>query len=296
MIERILELLEAKWLIHRDTAISYLPMLLAFVNGQKFAWSPEEEIENKKRRAPKVLAFGRNVMDVAGQYSLDDPQIPANSIAVIPISGTILAWSSQTLIENIRKAQANDKIISILFPVNSPGGMAFMTDIAAQAIKNTEKPTTAMIMNMAASGAMWLISAMDYRIATSPMDFVGSIGVRTSWTDFTDLFEKKLGIKVQEIYATLSTRKNEFTRALKDGNSGPVVADLDFVNQIFHQAIRDNLGIKQDSEVFAGATYNAQQGISLGLINEVNTMDYALEYAYKRGLSNKIKTYQFTKN
>ena len=294
MIERILELLEAKWLIHRETAISYLPMLLAFVNGQKIAWSPEEEAENKKRSTAKVLSFGRSVMDVAGEYSLDDPMIPSNSVAVIPISGTILAWKSQILIENVRKAQANDKIISILFPVNSPGGMVFMTDIAAQTIKETDKPCVAMIMNMACSGAMWLISAMDYRIATSPMDFVGSIGVMTSWTDFSDLFEKKLGISVKEIYATLSTRKNEFTRALKEGNTAPIVADLDFVNQIFHKTIMNNLGIPQDSEVFTGATYNAQQGITMGLINEVGTMDYALEYAYKQGLSNKIKSYQFT--
>jgi len=294
MIERILELLEAKWLIQRDTAISYLPMLLAFVNGQKFVWSPEEEAENKKRNIPKVLSFGRNVTDIAGEYSLDDPLIPSNSVAVIPISGTILAWKSQILIESVRKAQANDKIISILFLVNSPGGMVFMTDIAAQTIKETDKPCVGMIMNMACSGAMWLISAMDYRIATSPMDFVGSIGVMTSWTDFSDLFEKKLGITVKDIYATLSTRKNEFSRELKNGNDAPVKADLDFVNQIFHQAIMDNLGIGKDSEVFTGATYNAQQGITMGLINEINTMDYALEYAYKQGLSNKIKSYQFT--
>ena len=140
MIERILELLEAKWLIHRETAISYLPMLLAFVNGQKFAWSPEEEAENKKRSTAKVLSFGRSVMDVAGEYSLDDPMIPSNSVAVIPISGTILAWKSQILIENVRKAQANDKIISILFPVNSPGGMVFMTDIAAQPSRKPINP------------------------------------------------------------------------------------------------------------------------------------------------------------
>ena len=294
MIERILTLLEAKWLIHRETAISYLPMLIAFANGQKFVWSAEEEADMKKRAIPKVIAFGRSAVDIAGEYSLDDQNIPQNSVAVIPIQGTILSWKSMQLIESITKAKNNDNIIAILFPVTSPGGMVFMTDITSTLIKDVGKPTVAMIMGMACSGAMWMISAMEYRIATSPMDLVGSIGDMTTWMDLSGLLEDKLGIKVEQIYATLSTRKNEWEKALKEGNKAPILQDLDFVNEIFHQAIQENLGISKESEVFAGATYNAKQAIDLKLINEIGTMDYALEYAYKRGLSNKIKLYQFT--
>lgn len=291
-MDRVLEMLSARWLIHRDTALSYLPMMIAFLNGSDNFASLMPEAEEKKRSTPKVLAFS-SAPGLMVQYEFDDPCIPDNSIAVIPIQGPILSWKSMNLVDSIRKAQSNDNIIALLFPTNSPGGMVFYTDILAKEIKNCKKPTVASIMNMSASAAMWITSAMNYRIATSPMDWIGSIGVFTSYTDMQILLKDKLGITITDIYATLSTRKNEMSRALLEGNKKPIIDDLDFVNDIFHAAIRENLGIKADSEVFTGAIYNAQDAIKQGLINEINSLDYAIEYAYNAGLTNKISNYKF---
>jgi len=296
MIERVLEMLSARWLIHRDTALSYLPLFVSFLNGgEKFAAflnEAPEEYKLRERKKSKVLGFRAGSGGETVQYEFDDQSIPDNSIAVIPISGTILSWKSMLIEENIRMALANDKIIAILFPTNSPGGMVFYTDILADTIKNCTKPTVAAIMNMSASAAMWLTSAMNYRISTSPMDWAGSIGVFTSYTDMQVLLKEKLGINIIDIYATKSTRKNEMTRLLLEGNKKPIVDDLDFVNEIFHTAIQRNLSLKKDSEVFDGAIYNAVEAQKLGLINEINSLDYAIEYAYQAGLTNKINQYK----
>jgi len=285
-------MLSARWLIHRDTALSYLPMLIAFLNGNEHFASMMPMAEEEKRSKPRVLAMGSEPGAMV-QYEFDDPCIPDNSIAVIPILGTILSWKSMNIIDSIRKAENNENIIAILFPTNSPGGMVFYTDILAKEIKDCQKPTVASIMNMSASAAMWITSAMDYRIATSPMDWIGSIGVFTSYTDMQVLLKDKLGITITDIYATLSTRKNEMSRALLEGNKKPIIDDLDFVNEIFHAAIRENLGIKADSEVFTGAIYNANEAITHRLINEINSLDYAIDYAYKAGLTHKINNYKF---
>ncbi len=292
MIDKLLEMLSARWLIHRDTALSYLPMLIAFLNGNDQFASLMPKAEQEKHSKPRILAMGSEPGSMV-RYEFDDPCIPDNSIAVIPIQGTILSWKSMNIVEAVRKASDNENIIALLFPTNSPGGMVFYTDILANEIKNCKKPTVASIMNMSASAAMWITSAMDYRIATSKMDWIGSIGVFTSYTDMQVMLKEKLGITITDIYATLSTRKNEMTRALLEGNQKPIIDDLDFVNEIFHTAIRENLGIKADSEVFTGAIYNAQQAINHGLINEINSLDYAIDYAYKAGLTNKINNYKF---
>jgi ClpP class serine protease len=89
------------------------------------------------------------------------------------------------------------------------------------------------------------------------------------------------------------------TRALQMDplNTQSIVDDLDFVNGIFHKTIQDNLGISADSEVFTGAIYNAAQAVDLKLINEINTLEYAIDYAYKQGLIHKARQqYQLIKN
>jgi ClpP class serine protease len=282
MINRLFSLLDAQWLIHRDTAISYLPVLISFLNGQKILF--EEE-----KTSWSISQMILEDISVAENDKIDSSLLPENSIAVIPIDGVLVSWKTMKIVEMVRKADDNPNICAIVFLVNSPGGMVFYTDITADTIKNVQKPTVSVIFNMAASAAMWLISATDYRIATSQMDRVGSIGVKTSYMDFNGFLKEKLGITVYDIYASLSTQKDDQIRELLKGNPQPIIDDLDETNAIFHQAISDNLGIKLGTEVYTGNVFNAKKGIELGLINEINTLDYAINYAYKLGLSKSIQ-------
>jgi ClpP class serine protease len=116
----------------------------------------------------------------------------------------------------------------------------------------------------------------------------------TSVTDIAGFLKTKLNIDIFDIYASKSTRKNEMSRLMKDislsfeERTKLAVQELDFVNEFFHAAIRENLGIKSDSEVFTGAAYHAQEAISLGLAHEINTLDYALSTAHQLGLKSKI--------
>jgi protease-4 len=192
------------------------------------------------------------------------------------------------LMQQLAMVEANDKINAVLLAVNSPGGMVSQTDLLAETIRSMTKPTVAAISGMAASAAMWIISAATYRVATSPMDLIGSVGTKVSIQDYSALLEK-IGIKVSDFYATKATRKDEEMRAIKAGGDlAPITAFVDFVNEIFHQAIQDNLGIAAGSEVFTGATFFAEKARDLGLINEINSRDYALNQAYQLGLKNKI--------
>lgn len=307
MFDRLCELLDSKWLIHRDTALSYLPLLIAYMSGQNIASLFERDKPARFSRPcilKKTAVGWEEIMPKkSDEYPSDDddeffsdPELPDHSVAVIPIQGPIFSWNSLDLINQLNRAKENDKIISALFAVNSPGGQVFMTDIASDTIKNFPKPKIGMIMNMAASAAMWMISGMDYRIATSKMDQIGSIGVYTSFTDMQGFLKEKLNITITDIYATLSTRKNEMIRALREGNQEPIVKDLDFVNEIFHTTIRENLKIDQASEVFTGAIYNSVEAINHGLINEINTMDYAFLKAYQDGLAFRMNQFNHSFN
>jgi ClpP class serine protease len=295
------EILDAQWLIHKPSALSYLPVLISFLNGGKISLETSDYggscgCAPSTEQKPHVFAMGDDPINPVDRYELESSDIPDDSVAVIPISGVILSWKLMELVRYIQMAENNPRIISIIFLVNSPGGMLFYLDSTAAIIKAASKPTVSVVMNMAASAAMWLISATGYRIATSTMDQIGSIGVRTSYMDFNKFLKEKLGIGIYEIYASKSTRKDEEIRALleKESDESLVLAKSDFINEEFHRAIRTNLGLKEDSEVFTGAIYFSEQAKELGLINEVNTLNYAFEYAHRQGLKNKIKQFQFT--
>jgi ClpP class serine protease len=284
MLNRIFSILGAQWLIHQDTAVSYLPVLIAFVKGQEMLLKPADD------KKPYVVAWSDSaqLIPTIGKWNLTDASIPENSVAVIPVDGVICSWNSVDLMTMLRDAQGNDSINSILLVVNSPGGMVSQIDLLAGSIKSLTKPTVSVVMGMAASAAMWVISATSYRIATSPIDVIGSIGTKTSIQDYSGLLEK-IGIKITDFYATKATRKDEEVRAIKEnGDTNPMTAFVDFVNEVFHQAIRENLGIAADSEVFTGAAFFAAKAQDLGLINEIGSMDYALAKAYQLGLRNKI--------
>ncbi|MEI6899939.1 MAG: S49 family peptidase, partial [Bacteroidota bacterium] len=210
-MDQILELLSSRWLIHTDTALSYIPLLVAFLSGKDEKLSLFKPTDEDKRRAtPKALAIGQ--LNTVTEFEFSDPDIPANSVAVIPVWGPVVPSKSMQLIDSIRLAENNPNINSILFPVNSPGGTIFYLDILSEEIKTTSKPTVAVIMNCCASAAMWITSAMDYRIATSPMDQVGSIGTMVSVMDFRGLLEK-IGIKEMQLYADKSILKNASVRS-----------------------------------------------------------------------------------
>jgi len=284
MINRVFSILGAQWLIHQDTAISHLPVLISLMKGQDLNFTTTE---NEK---PYVLAFAgpSENISLVGRWDLRDSNIPENSVAIIQIGGLICSWDSISVIEQLRSIKDNDLINSVVIVINSPGGMVAPLDLLSNSIKSLGKPSIVMITGMCASGAMWVASAADYRIATSRIDVIGSIGTKTSIQDNSAMLEKE-GIKITDIYATLSTRKDEESRSLMEKkDTAPMVAFLDFINDHFHQTIRENLNISAESEVFTGAAFFAEKAQQLGLINEINTMDYALQKAYSLGLKHKI--------
>ena len=70
-------------------------------------------------------------------------------------------------------------------------------------------------------------------------------------------FFESMGMETKDIYATLSTEKNEQGRAAEAGDFAPIVSNLDFYNDLFHKTISENLGIALDTEnhVFKGRVF-----------------------------------------
>jgi len=125
-------------------------------------------------------------LDNTGSVSIRD------GTAIIPIHGPITArntffslfaggTSLETLAKDFREALSNEDVKSILFDIDSPGGVAVGPFEFAEMIYNArgQKPIYSYIGRNGSSAAYWLASATE-KIIVNPSALVGSIGVVTT--------------------------------------------------------------------------------------------------------------------
>ena len=130
--------------------------------------------------------------------------IPSGNVAVIAIKGPIMAENSggmfgsgaatsTDIVNYIEEAEKDPGVKAVLFEINSPGGTAVASDEIAQAIhllkEKTNKTTVAWIREVGASGGYWIASASEYIVANR-MSITGSIGVISSYLDFSGLMDR----------------------------------------------------------------------------------------------------------
>lgn len=211
---------------------------------------------------------------------------PVGSVAVISLSGAVMKYDfcgapgTQSIMAMIDQVNQHPNIDAIVLKIDSPGGAVDGTQALANKIKNSQKPVVAFVDGMMASAAMWFGSAAAYRIASSSTDMIGSIGTMASWRDSSQL-QKAAGIRIHEVYATASTHKNnEFRAANEDEpNYQPMIDNiLDPTNEQFMAAVKSNIK-NVDEQVFTGAIYLADKAKEMGLINQIGTMDDAVNKA-----------------
>ncbi|MEI7983411.1 MAG: S49 family peptidase, partial [Bacteroidota bacterium] len=203
-----------------------------------------------------------------------------------PIRSEILKYDqpcgprgTQSILSDVKSADQNPNIKSIVLVVDSPGGQVTGTDLLSEAIKNSSTPVVAYIEGMAASAAYWIISGASKIIASSDLDRIGSIGTMLMVEDLKPALEA-MGVKFHEVYASLSPDKNKDLNKVLEGNYDSYRENvLDVINQKFLSSIKANRPGVNDSTL-SGKVYFATEAISLGLIDEVGSLDYALELAF----------------
>lgn len=202
---------------------------------------------------------------------------------VLDIKGAIMKYSSwyylgtQDMIRILKRLDANPQISGILLNIDSGGGMVSGTSELTEAIKNLSTPTIAYTNGYMCSAAMDIASGADYRMASPHADMIGSIGTMMSYQDYEAMFEK-FGATIYELYAPQSTEKNKEFRELKAGNKEAYEERLFALTEDFISRMRENLSesIQDDGLVFKGKTYSPKEALAVGLINELGSLEDAL--------------------
>lgn len=278
------EILSGPWLINTERSAAYASVLLSLIKGERI-FEGDSSLARERNR-PYILAGSG---DQNKRIGFSDTNIPAGSVAVIPIRSEILKYDqpcgprgTQSILNDIKAANQNPGIKSMVLIIDSPGGQVSGTDLLAEAIRNSTTPVVAFIDGLTASAAYWIISGASKIIASSDLDRIGSIGTMMMVEDLQPALEQ-LGVKFHEVYATLSADKNADFNEVLDGKYESYRKNvLDVINTKFLASIRNNRP-SVDESTLTGRIFFASQAIELGLIDEIGSYEQAIETAFSLG-------------
>lgn len=270
------QIINGAWAMEPSAARAYLPHVSRMLKGERLHLPSEDthhERPSAKSEVQGISVFRRS----RSSQSFNDA--PANSVAVIPITGPIMkegecgepgtnAWAQW-----VRDADQSPNISSIVLSIDSPGGAVGGTATLADAVKATSKKVTAFVDDgMAASAAYWIASAADEIVLSHPTSEVGSIGVFVSLADWKGWFEAN-DLRIVDIYSSYSTEKNkEVEDALKGDTSSMINEHLDPIANRFIGVVKKNRAGQLNlsaGDPFKGKLYSAEKAIEIGLADRV---------------------------
>ena len=210
------------------------------------------------------------------------------NVALIPLSGPITAQggqtfgessiSSQEIVEFITEAEQNPSVKVILLEINSPGGSAVASDEIATAVKEAKKPVVSLIREVGASGGYWIASASDHIIANR-MSITGSIGVISSYLEFSGLMDK-YGVGYERLVAGQHKDLGTPLKKLDDEEKAILQKKLDTIHTFFIQGVAENRKLSEEKvrSLATGEFYLGVEALELGLIDELGDKNTAENY------------------
>ncbi len=224
----------------------------------------------------------------------------SDKLALIHVSGVIMAPFSDRIVKMIKKAKDDDDVKGVLLAVDSPGGTVADSHKIYHRLKelSAKKPVFVSMGNMAASGGYYVAMGAGPagRIFAESTTWTGSIGVIIPHYEATELAEK-VGIKA------LPLKTGEFKDSLSPFRA-MTDADHKLWNNILKQAFdtfvevidenRDTLNDGQVRALATGQIYTAKDAKANGMIDEIGFQEDALAELKKTAKlsSARVITYQ----
>lgn len=210
-----------------------------------------------------------------------------DAIAVIPINGIITSSSqgfgsqsvpSGTIVNWIKDAERDSSVKAILFVINSPGGTPVATDEIVSAIRQTTKPTAAVIRDTGASAAYWIASSTDYIIANR-MSVVGSIGAIASYLEFDGLLDD-FNVTYRRLVTGDYKDVGSPFRQMTPEEQERFQIHLDSLHMMFVEDVASfrNKSLEEVDELADGWIYLGQDAVALGLVDDLGTVDTGVLY------------------
>ncbi len=222
--------------------------------------------------------FLREGKDACGKAVQLQGMEKIDGIAHIPVAGLIGqklngfakgngAVDMADVMAEIDDAEADKSIKSILFDIDSPGGMALGTPEAAARVKAITKPKYAFTSGIMASAAYWFGSACDGIFATES-SMTGSIGAVLAIEDTSER-AKMMGVKV-EVFRSGDLKGIGIPgTSLTDDQRAFLFDRIMTLHDMFESAVKTNRGARISDDTMRGQSFLAKDALARGLIDGI---------------------------
>lgn len=240
--------------------------------------------------AASVLLFGGNGSSNTS-FGLGD------SVAIIRVEGTILTGEAPTdlfgeslpgaysaeLVRQLARAENNDRIKAVVLYVDSPGGTAFAADEIYRQVAAMTKPVVVSMASIAASGGYYISAPAD-EIWAQRQTLTGSLGVIIQFID-VEGFIDEYGINATTITSGEKKDTGSLFREMTPEEQAIWQELVDESHDIFVNIIVDGRNLPEDEvrTLADGRIYSAKQALEAGLIDQIGTLDEAVERAAELG-------------
>lgn len=252
-----------------------------------------------------LLAFAISYLLTGGTPSV----VREDKIVFIPIYGFISsdgsssmpfggeATTSAQIVDYLQQAEKDDSIKGIIIEINSGGGTVVATKEIETAVKKAKekKPVVAWIREAGASGAYWIASSAN-KIVADPMSVTGSIGVTSSYLEFTGLMEK-YGIGYEQLTAGKYKDTGSPFRELKEDEKKILQDKLNIIHESFINTVAENRGVsKEKVKGLATGMYSlGQEFYEAGLVDYLGGKEEAIKVAKELAGIKEAKLVKFEK-
>lgn len=256
---------------------------------QKFLESKQELLALASTMTAAERQAGRNeIMEAATIYDVpEDMTDPRElykvngSTANIPVSGKLTSqvdvcdgfFSDVTTYGFIsaaaQAADSDPSVQKIAFHFATGGGSIVGLDTCSQVLARLNKPTIGKVYGMCASAGYWLASQLDEIQATSPTDFIGSVGVAMEIIDRRQAEESR-GYKRYVLTSTDAPDKRPDI-GTEEGRE-KYIEELDAIHSVFVQRIAEGRGISREqvnSDFGKGGVLIASKAAAAGMIDGI---------------------------
>lgn len=215
--------------------------------------------------------------------------------AVIQLDGQITSSSSSSAFsatgitpQNVRSLnqQAKEQGASaIIYEWNSGGGAVVASKEIMREIKSVDIPTVCRFRDIAASGAYLGSLGCDTVVADSA-SLTGSIGVRSSYLEFSETLDK-LGIEYVNITSGEYKEVGSQYQNASEEDTERLQETTDAVHRQFINLVRENRNMTQEEvdNVSTGELFLGSEAEENGLVDKLGGRQVAVEEA--ENLSNK---------
>jgi ClpP class serine protease len=299
------------WLVTEQVAASF-HALLTSPEGFNISDIAQRKTDFESRYATKVSA-GKKLMpykkkryskannevytENEDEHENDDSEkyISPEGVAVVHIKGLIQKDSdyctrgTDEINAELLELGENPRIKGVVLYVDSGGGQVAGTEQLADTVYNFKRRFNKRIeavVDTAGSAAYWIVSGCDKIYLSGNTSAVGSIGTMATIVNSAG-YESIMGLKVFNIYATLSYNKNKEVAEALEGRPEALRVDvLDKLNKVFLGAVIrgryrnslkiDNIDAENAPEQLTGKMYFGKDAITIGLADGIATLEQVL--------------------